>query len=78
MGMVIQLGPELEAALIESARRRGVAPESLALDTLRERFLAAASTVQPRDEWERHLLGAATDCGVSLPHSALSSDGLYE
>lgn len=34
--------------------------------------------VQPRDEWERKLLGAATDCGVSLPDAALSSDGLYE
>jgi hypothetical protein len=78
MGMVIDLGSELEAALIESARRRGVAPEVLALDALRERFLPAASMVRPRDEWERRLLGAATDCGVSLPHSALSSDGLYE
>lgn len=76
--MVIHLGSELEAALIESARRQGVAPEVLALDALRERFLAAASTVRPRDEWERRLLGVATDCGVSLPDSALSSDGLYE
>jgi hypothetical protein len=76
--MVIHLGPELEAALIESARRRGVAPEALALDALRVRFLIVASTVRPQDGWERHLLGAATHCGVSLPHSALSSDGLYE
>ncbi len=76
--MVIDLGPELEAALSELARRQGVAPEVLALDTLRERFLAPASTVRPLDEWERRLLGAATDCGVSLTHSILSSDGLYE
>ncbi len=76
--MVIRLSSELEAALIESARRQGVAPEVLALDALRERFLAAATTVRPQDEWERRLLGVATDCGVSLPHSALSSDGLYE
>jgi hypothetical protein len=78
MGMVIHLGSELEAALIESARRQGVAPEALALEVLRERFLAPAPAVRPQDEWERRLLGAATDCGVSLPHSALSSDGLYE
>ena len=76
--MVIRLGSELEAALIESARRQGVAPEALALDVLRERFLAATSAVRPKDEWERRLLGVATDCGVSLPNSALSSDGLYE
>jgi len=37
-----------------------------------------ASQLQPRDEWERRLLGLAKDCGVSLPNSAVSSDGLYE
>jgi hypothetical protein len=78
MVMVIALGPELEAVLRELARQRGVAPETLALDALRERFLAAGPPVRPQDEWERRLLGAATDCGVSLPDSALSSEGLYE
>ena len=34
--------------------------------------------VEPQDEWERNLFGAAIDCGVSVPDSALSSDGLYE
>ena len=48
--MVITLHPELEAALKEQARRQGVAPEALALDALRERFLAAAPP-EPRDEW---------------------------
>jgi predicted DNA-binding antitoxin AbrB/MazE fold protein len=33
---------------------------------------------KPQDEWERRLLAAAKDCGVSLPDSAVSSDGLYE
>ena len=37
--MVITLGPELEAASNDAARRQGVAPETLALKTLRERFL---------------------------------------
>lgn len=32
----------------------------------------------PRDEWERGLLDAAKDCGVSPPDSALSSEGLYD
>lgn len=75
--MVITLGPDLDAALHEAARQRGVAPEILALDTLRERFLADLP-IQPRDDWERRLLEAATDCGVSLSHEAVGSEGLYE
>lgn len=76
--MVITLGPELEAALKAEASHRGVAPEVLALNVLRERFLGTASLLQPRDEWERGLLEAARDWGVSLPDSALSSEGLYD
>jgi len=76
--MSINLTPELEAAISEEARRRGVAPEVLALDALRDRFLPKAPLVEPRDEWERKLFGAAIDCGVSVPDSALSSDGLYD
>jgi hypothetical protein len=75
--MVITLGPEREATLNELARRQGVAPEVLALNALRERFLAAA-VLEPRDEWERGLLEAARHCGVSLPDSALSSEELYD
>ena len=76
--MVITLTPQLEAALNEQSRRRGVSPEILALDTLRDRFLPQAPPVEPRDDWERRLFGAALDCGVSVPDSALSSDSLYE
>jgi hypothetical protein len=75
--MVITLDPQLEAALTEVARGQGIAPEVLALNALRERFLAAAA-LQPRDEWERGLLAAARDCGVSLPDWAVSSEGLYD
>ncbi|HKI35441.1 MAG TPA: hypothetical protein VKA46_26525 [Gemmataceae bacterium] len=75
--MVITLGPELEAALNEHAGRQGVAPEVLVLSALRARFLPA-DTLQPRDEWERRLLGAARDYGVSLSDSAVSSEGLYD
>lgn len=74
--MVITLDHELEAALGAAARRQGLSPETLALNALRERFLATA--LQPRDEWERGLLEAARNCGVSLPDSALSSEGLYD
>jgi hypothetical protein len=76
--MVIILGPDLEVVLSDVARKQGVAPEMLALTVLRERFLAHALRLQPRDEWERGLLDAARDCGVSLPDSALSSEGLYD
>lgn len=76
--MVIHVTPELEAVLSEQARRRGVAPEVLALDALRDRFLPKVPLVEPRDEWERRLFDSAIDCGVSVPDWALSSDGLYE
>ena len=75
--MVITLDPELEAALIEVARHKGVAPEVLALNVLRERILDMA-VLLPRDEWERRLLEAARDYGVSLPDWAVSSEGLYD
>ncbi len=32
----------------------------------------------PQDDWERSLVNLAVDCAVSLPDSALSSEGLYE
>jgi len=76
--MVIKLSTELEAALNESARRQGVAPDALASNILREHLLPPGESLAPQDEWEGIVLGLATDCGVSLPHSALSSEGLYE
>ncbi len=76
--MVIKISPEVEAALDEAARRRGMPPDVLANSVLRERFLAPSSSLTSHDDWERTVLGLATDCGVSLPHSALSSEGLYE
>jgi hypothetical protein len=75
--MVITLPPQLESVLSAQARRRGVAPEDLALDILRRHLLPIVPPV-PTDEWERRLFGAAVDCGVSIPDAALSSDGLYD
>lgn len=75
--MVITLDPELEAALSEVARHKGVAPEVLALNVLRERIPDMAVLV-PRDEWERSLLALAHDCGVSLSNEALSREELYD
>ena len=76
--MVIALGTDLESALNELAHKQGVAPEVLALEALRERFLSHVLRIQPEDEWERRLFGVATDCGVALSHEAVSSEGLYE
>jgi hypothetical protein len=76
--MVLNLTEQLEAALREQAQRRGVAPEVLAVDTLRERFLPNKPPIEPQDEWERRLFEAAIDCGVSLSNEALSSEGLYD
>lgn len=74
--MTITLGPELETALNDLARRQGTTSEALALTALRERFLV--TPIQPRDEWERRLLGLAKDCGVSLPDAALSREAIYD
>ena len=75
--MVITLPTQLESALTVQAHRRGVDPEALALDLLRQHLLPPASPT-PVDEWERRLFAAAVDCGISVTDVALSSDGLYE
>ena len=75
--MAITLPPQLESALADQARRRGVAPEALVLDILRRELLTVTPPT-PTDEWERKLFAAAVDAGVSVPDAALSSDGLYD
>lgn len=75
MSLTLNLPPQLATALAAEATQRGVAPEELAVEALSLRF---TPDVEPVDEWERRLFGAAIDCGVSVPHQALSSDGLYE
>jgi len=76
--MVITLGPDLEKALMQAARRQGIAPEVLALRTLGDRFLGPTALDEPGDQWEERLRRVATDCGVSLSDAALSSEGLYD
>ena len=75
--MVITLDPELESALNDLARRRGIDPEVLALNALRE-HVRTAVLLEPRDEWERGLRSIAKDCGVSLSNEALSREELYD
>lgn len=76
--MTITLDPKLEAVLHEYARRQGIAAETLVLNALREKFPDLAPDLEPQDEWERIVLGVGADCGVSLSHAALSSEGVYE
>lgn len=76
--MVIELSPQLEAALGKLARQRGVALETLVLEALQDRFLPDVLPVEPQDAWERKLFGAAVDSGVSVSDATLSSDVLYE
>lgn len=75
--VVINVDTSLAAALDDEARKQGVTAEELALDILRARFLPDPA-LQPRDEWERGLLAAARDYGVSISNEALSRDELYD
>jgi len=76
--MDIHLTSDLEAVLNELAQHEGTSPQDLALRVLRESLLVSTTPLAPADDWERIVLGVASDCGVSLPHEALSSEGLYE
>lgn len=76
--MTVTLDAALETALKEEAQRQGVAPDVLVLNVLREQFLAPGPAIEPRDEWERRLLGLALNCGVSLSDEALSREALYD
>ena len=60
--MTITLMPELEQALGEEARKRGITPEEAALTALRERFLPQVPfghTEDTLDEWELEISAAA-------------------
>jgi len=74
--MTITLDAELEASLHEAARKRGIAPDQLAEEILRERL--QRPPIEPQDEWERRLFGAARDYGVSLSNEALSREIIYD
>jgi hypothetical protein len=69
---------DIESALRASAQVRGLTLEATVIDLLRERLLPTGPPIVPQDDWERRLLGAAKDYGVSLPPEALTSDGIYE
>lgn len=72
--MTLNLDPNLEAALTENARKRGMAPEQLAIDFLRRKFLP----IEPLDEWERQVGATGVDTGVIPTERALSREELYD
>jgi hypothetical protein len=74
--MVLHIGSDLEAFLKEAAARQGVTVEEIAVKALKDRFVRPR--IQPRDDWERRLLGTGSDCGVSLSNEAVSSEGIYD
>jgi hypothetical protein len=76
--LVVSLPAELADALRALAQQKGMTAEDLVINTLRDQLASVVPTIQPRDDWERLILQAGTDCGVSLPHAALTSEGLYE
>jgi len=48
--MIITLTPDIEQALTAEARKLGLTPEQLALDSLRERFLSPEGDLSPTGE----------------------------
>lgn len=78
MTMTITLSPEVQAALERESRQQGTTPESLVMAVLCEKFVLSPTALRAEDDWEKLVLGIGTDCGVSLSHEALSSEGVYE
>lgn len=76
--MTIPLSPEMEAALKQRAQEKGITLEELIDKILREKLCARTPPIEPQDEWERLVLSAASDCGVSPPNSAFSREELYD
>lgn len=81
--MTITLTPDIEAAVAEKAHQQGTSPETLALNSLRETFVAKAThrpvtLIEPRDEWERRLANIGVETGISLTDEQVSSEGIYQ
>jgi hypothetical protein len=76
--MVVTQTPEIEGTLEEMARRHGMSVEDLVRSVLREWVERSAKGNRSADDWVSLILSAGTDCGVSLPDSALSSDAFFD
>ena len=76
--MTITLGPKLEAALNDLARKQGLSPDALAVKVLSQHLLDIPGAIEPNDDWERRLLGFAIPCGVSLSNEDLDREKMYD
>ena len=76
--MTITLGPDLESALNDLAHKQGVTPEVLAVNALRERFLAPRSSAATARRVGSALAQRSDRLRVVSSHEAVSSEGLYE
>ena len=76
--MSITLDAELEAKIKDLARQQGKTPEQVVSDILRAQLIKPVPMIVPQDDWERRLLAAASDCGVSLSNEALSRESIYD
>ncbi|MFN8497412.1 MAG: CopG family transcriptional regulator [Anaerolineae bacterium] len=80
--MTITLPPDIEEALAREAHEQGITPEALVVQMLRSHIsqIAPSQSAAPKaeDDWEAMILAMGRDCGVSLSHDAVSSDGLYD
>jgi hypothetical protein len=75
--MEINLSRELAAIIAEQAKRRGITPESLAIEVLQQRFPLPRPELS-HEEFMKRIDSIGVDCGVSPPNSAMSSDELYD
>jgi hypothetical protein len=83
--LTVELSDTAYVALQLRARAAAQSPAEVAAAALEQQFGTAdarlgmeAEQIQPRDDWERRLRSAATDCGVSLSNEAVSSEELYD
>ena len=75
----ITLTPELEQAVVDRAKVEGTSPQDFVLRVLKKSLLpTSVATHLSTIDWERALVAASVDCGVSLTDEAVSSESLYD
>jgi hypothetical protein len=67
--MIIELTPDIEQALAEEARKLGMTPEQLALDSLRERFASREALPSAAKEKEPETLAHFLRGHIGVLHS---------
>ena len=75
----ITFTPDMEQAVADAARQRGLTPEDLVLQAVQEKVGTARPALrEPRDDWERLLASLPVDAGVSLTDEQCSSENFYD